>query len=182
MLDQEHLPVASRLVGFANQPLIAALMLAPPLLLPQSLRMQPRMPPVLTTPRTQQPVLATKERTPALHPHQRCRRNPTRLVIPRHSFRVLGTPRTLIGPLFSQVGHDQPANWPRAGGRRRRPADHGRTTLFVDAHSRLRTDCPLRGLVLAMRMRGLEPPRGCPHTDLNRARLPIPPHPRGRTV
>src|ERR1043166_7418666 len=33
-----------------------------------------------------------------------------------------------------------------------------------------------------MRMRGLEPPRGCPHTDLNRARLPIPPHPRGRTV
>src|SRR3954451_14353786 len=28
-------------------------------------------------------------------------------------------------------------------------------------------------------MRGLEPPRGCPHTDLNRARLPIPPHPRG---
>ena len=31
----------------------------------------------------------------------------------------------------------------------------------------------------AMRMRGLEPPRGFPHTDLNRARLPIPPHPRG---
>ena len=31
-----------------------------------------------------------------------------------------------------------------------------------------------------MRMRGLEPPRGLPHTDLNRARLPIPPHPRGR--
>jgi hypothetical protein len=34
----------------------------------------------------------------------------------------------------------------------------------------------------AMRMRGLEPPRGCPHTDLNRARLPIPPHPRGRAL
>jgi hypothetical protein len=34
----------------------------------------------------------------------------------------------------------------------------------------------------AMRMRGLEPPRGFPHTDLNRARLPIPPHPRGQTV
>jgi hypothetical protein len=30
-----------------------------------------------------------------------------------------------------------------------------------------------------MRMRGLEPPRACAHTDLNRARLPIPPHPRG---
>src|SRR4051794_41966729 len=27
-------------------------------------------------------------------------------------------------------------------------------------------------------MRGLEPPRGCPHGDLNAARLPIPPHPR----
>jgi hypothetical protein len=34
-------------------------------------------------------------------------------------------------------------------------------------------------LETAMRMRGLEPPRGFPHTDLNRARLPIPPHPRG---
>jgi hypothetical protein len=30
-----------------------------------------------------------------------------------------------------------------------------------------------------MRMRGLEPPRAFAHTDLNRARLPIPPHPRG---
>ena len=30
----------------------------------------------------------------------------------------------------------------------------------------------------AMRMRGLEPPRAFAHTDLNRARLPIPPHPR----
>ena len=35
------------------------------------------------------------------------------------------------------------------------------------------------GSVLRMRMRGIEPPRGRPHTDLNRARLPIPPHPRG---
>ena len=33
-----------------------------------------------------------------------------------------------------------------------------------------------------MRMRGLEPPRPERHTDLNRARLPIPPHPRGATV
>src|ERR1700682_105779 len=30
---------------------------------------------------------------------------------------------------------------------------------------------------LRMRMRGLEPPRPKGHTDLNRARLPIPPHP-----
>ena len=33
-----------------------------------------------------------------------------------------------------------------------------------------------------MRMRGLDPPRPFGHTDLNRARLPIPPHPRGRTI
>jgi hypothetical protein len=32
---------------------------------------------------------------------------------------------------------------------------------------------------LLVRMRGLEPPPGFPDTDLNRARLPIPPHPRG---
>ena len=33
-----------------------------------------------------------------------------------------------------------------------------------------------------MRMRGLEPPRGFPHTDLNRARLPNPPHPRAADI
>src|SRR5262249_28320049 len=33
----------------------------------------------------------------------------------------------------------------------------------------------------AMRMRGLEPPRALAHTDLNRARLPIPPHPPAAT-
>ncbi len=33
-----------------------------------------------------------------------------------------------------------------------------------------------------MRMRGLEPPRPSGHTDLNRARLPIPPHPRSRRI
>ena len=37
-------------------------------------------------------------------------------------------------------------------------------------------------IALPMRMRGLEPPRPYGHTDLNRARLPIPPHPRGRTI
>ena len=31
---------------------------------------------------------------------------------------------------------------------------------------------------IMVRMRGLEPPPGLPDTDLNRARLPIPPHPR----
>ena len=34
------------------------------------------------------------------------------------------------------------------------------------------------GSSLRVRMRGLEPPRPEGHTDLNRARLPIPPHPR----
>src|SRR6185436_11875328 len=35
---------------------------------------------------------------------------------------------------------------------------------------------------MVMRMRGLEPPRAEAHTDLNRARLPIPPHPRLREI
>src|SRR3954464_11304642 len=30
-----------------------------------------------------------------------------------------------------------------------------------------------------MRLRGVEPPRALAHTDLNRARLPVPPQPRG---
>ena len=38
---------------------------------------------------------------------------------------------------------------------------------------------PLRGAA-AMRMRGLEPPRPEGHRHLKPARLPIPPHPRGR--
>ena len=31
-----------------------------------------------------------------------------------------------------------------------------------------------------VRVRGPEPPRGCPHMALNHARLPVPPHPRGK--
>ena len=31
---------------------------------------------------------------------------------------------------------------------------------------------------LMVRAKGLEPPRDCSHTDLNRTRLPIPPRPR----
>src|SRR5579875_2332942 len=33
-----------------------------------------------------------------------------------------------------------------------------------------------------MRLRGLEPPRAQAHTDLNRARLPIPPQPPGDPI
>jgi hypothetical protein len=58
------------------------------------------------------------------------------------------------------------------------PASHAVTEQGSDPFERVRPF--LRGL--AMRMRGLEPPRAFAHTDLNRARLPIPPHPRGRTV
>src|SRR3954467_14048320 len=43
--------------------------------------------------------------------------------------------------------------------------------------SRLGTEWAPKRLGMAMRMRGLEPPRPFGHTDLNRARLPIPPHP-----
>ena len=32
---------------------------------------------------------------------------------------------------------------------------------------------------LEVRLEGLEPPRACAHTDLNRARRPVPPQPRG---
>ena len=42
---------------------------------------------------------------------------------------------------------------------------------------RLFPECSRKPLEMAMRMRGLEPPRPYGHTDLNRARLPIPPHP-----
>ena len=31
-----------------------------------------------------------------------------------------------------------------------------------------------------VRIRGLEPPWSCPHTDLNRTRLPIPPYPQNK--
>jgi hypothetical protein len=41
---------------------------------------------------------------------------------------------------------------------------------------------PQPGTSCRVRMRGLEPPRACAHTDLNRARLPIPPHPRGGRI
>ena len=39
-------------------------------------------------------------------------------------------------------------------------------------------ECPLEHSVV--RITGLEPARGFPHTDLNRTRLPIPPYPRFR--
>ena len=39
-----------------------------------------------------------------------------------------------------------------------------------------------RVCIRMVRVKGLEPSRGCPHTDLNRTRLPIPPHPRGLTA
>lgn len=50
-----------------------------------------------------------------------------------------------------------------------------RATWAVECDELDRTG--LRPRKTMVRVRGLEPPRGCPHTDLNRTRLPIPPHP-----
>jgi hypothetical protein len=62
-------------------------------------------------------------------------------------------------------------------------ARHGSSRAFVDlSWTSIRCRSAIRLLIGGMRMRGLEPPRGCPHTDLNRARLPIPPHPPGRAL
>ncbi len=69
-------------------------------------------------------------------------------------------------------------------------AEHWRRRTSTPRKSPLRrhqSTCPTTDRVsaalcgfflLGMRMRGLEPPRPERHTDLNRARLPIPPHPR----
>ncbi len=40
---------------------------------------------------------------------------------------------------------------------------------------------PARSLGIVVRLRGLEPPRGLPHSALNAARLPFPPQPPRRT-
>ena len=50
---------------------------------------------------------------------------------------------------------------------------------FRAARPRQRTASGIVARKRRVRMRGLEPPRPYGHTDLNRARLPIPPHPRG---
>ncbi len=52
------------------------------------------------------------------------------------------------------------------------------------AQARIRTGlCKLSCCnALRLRMRGLEPPRGCPHWHLKPARLPIPPHPLSKTA
>ena len=96
----------------------------------------------------------------------------------------------------------RPQRKTRPGGRRRRSRPGPglcRTALVADPGERIAApdgwypradDCgrvfglglggferPTLGC-LGMRMRGLEPPQSYLHTDLNRARLPIPPHPR----
>ncbi len=48
----------------------------------------------------------------------------------------------------------------------------------VDHPQRLGTDWAQRAADLALRMRGPKLQRAFAHTDMNRARLPIPPHPR----
>ena len=66
-----------------------------------------------------------------------------------------------------------PSNSQTSGRRRsRRPFSFAAPTAVRRPEAARRRDVRL------MRMRGLEPPPGLPDTDLNRARLPIPPHPR----
>jgi hypothetical protein len=43
----------------------------------------------------------------------------------------------------------------------------------------IRKAAPGAAILHQLRMRGIEPPRGCPHRHLKPARLPIPPHPLG---
>ena len=40
--------------------------------------------------------------------------------------------------------------------------------------------CDLTSCFRVVRVKGLEPSWGCPHTDLNRTRLPIPPRPHNK--
>ena len=57
-------------------------------------------------------------------------------------------------------------------------------TLFVVLFLFACNCCPIKKTqsksseFLLVRIRGFEPPWSCPHTDLNRARLPIPPYPQ----
>ena len=80
------------------------------------------------------------------------------------------------GALRASVGEHDPAAGPRSA-----RTDPRRAPEQDEAHAPQameRTKKPhLQGL-LVMRMRGLEPPPSYLDTDLNRARLPIPPHPR----
>ena len=62
--------------------------------------------------------------------------------------------------------------------RKRRRARH--IAVHQRSHTcRQRKEPRIPGLfqVQMVRVKGLEPSWGCPHTDLNRTRLPIPPHP-----
>ena len=103
-------------------------------------------------------------------------------------------PRPLASqrPRSERVGYQtglQPGSWPqgqlrnilrplgRENGLRLLPAPEQLADLFHEARHRNESTPNL-----AMRMRGLEPPRAFAHTDLNRARLPIPPHPRGAEI
>ena len=80
--------------------------------------------------------------------------------------------RTTFGRCPTRPTRPSPASPESLTEHLRRAAPASRAAL------RLGMDLVRRAAQTVMRMRGLEPPRGCPHTDLNRARLPIPPHPR----
>ena len=95
-------------------------------------------------------------------------------------FRPVAAPVQKCNPLLprvSETGAERPTPT-RGDSQTTRSADHlGAAAGASEGFSSRR----LRERFL-MRMRGLEPPRPFGHTDLNRARLPIPPHPRGGTI
>ena len=74
----------------------------------------------------------------------------------------------------ASCGERPPAGRPRYPGIEHRPS--------LPGQPRAASPSRRRRPVVEVRMRGLEPPRPEGHTDLNRARLPIPPHPRGASV
>ncbi len=82
--------------------------------------------------------------------------------------------------LVEGMGHDLPrALWPEfvdqiAANAARAPEADRRRVCLRPLIRGTETD--------SMRLRGVEPPRAFAHTDLNRARLPVPPQPRGRPI
>ena len=81
--------------------------------------------------------------------------------------------------IFEGMGHDLPrALWPDFVDEIAATAERGGATLRP-APARPPEDAPGRR---AMRLKGVEPSRALAHTDLNRARLPVPPQPREQAI
>jgi site-specific DNA recombinase len=98
----------------------------------------------------------------------------------------------LAEPFASLNGHDVPSpdtelahleqSWgktpARPRGRMAGPCAEARKTKTPGPFSRAEGS----NVAKLVRLRGVEPPRSCLHTDLNRARLPVPPQPREQAI